>query len=350
MKLNRLTLKERLEILDKLERNVPIKDLMREYKVGQSTIYDVKYKKERLKKLAAAQLSSGTAQCDIALNRKRICGVQHEQLDAAVFDWYKKQRSSGLQRVRGTELRNAAMNFAKLLEIKDFNASPGWLFKFYRRHGIGNRRVMGEVGSGDMEPFKEKLKQPVTENDIKSDEENVMVDDISDWLEVNIHEPGHGVRTNEEILAPVESTKAETLMSEPNSDDNFEEISWRKLSEIKTHFDAIINFMGKTDILRLMPYDPHFREARSIVIEEIQRRTVKRQTTVGDWLKLSSSEEKRPAASNLSTNPSLEPSTTSVTSAASLPDGTGVDPSSPPPCSTPDVPLLKVEEEGSGDE
>lgn len=169
MKLNRISVKQKLEILDKLERGVSVKSLMDEYKVGQSTIYDVKYAKEKLKKLASER-EVGPAS-DVALSRTRMCGVKYDKLDEAVYDWYREQKSTGLKCVRGTEIRGAARKFAELFEIENFQASSGWLFKFYARHDIGNKKMVGESGSADVEavePFKEKLKKICLDNDIES--------------------------------------------------------------------------------------------------------------------------------------------------------------------------------------
>lgn len=135
----RMTLKQKLEILEKLEHNVPVKDLMAEYNVGQSTVYDVKYAKEKLMRAASEQIVDGRFS-QVFLQSRRIMHLGwHNKLDAAVFDWYKKMKSCGLETVRGVEIRNAALKFASIMGIENFHASPGWLYRFYHRHGIWHR-------------------------------------------------------------------------------------------------------------------------------------------------------------------------------------------------------------------
>lgn len=57
--------------------------------------------------------------------------------------------SKWIAKNKGTEKQTAAKNIARLFVI--FTASPGWLFKTYHWHGLGNLCVSGEAGSIDME-------------------------------------------------------------------------------------------------------------------------------------------------------------------------------------------------------
>lgn len=62
------------------------------------------------------------------------------------------------------------MNAARSLGINNFTASPGWLLKFNRQHGIDNHHISVEAASADLdavELFKEKLHE-LMENDIRS--------------------------------------------------------------------------------------------------------------------------------------------------------------------------------------
>lgn len=70
-------------------------------------------------------------------------------------------------------------------------------------------------------------------------------------------------------------------------------MSRNKLFDIRNFFHTIINFLGETDILRMIPYDYHLRMAHSILIDEIQKHTIKRQTTISNYFK-------RPSTSDIS--------------------------------------------------
>ncbi|XP_042217412.1 uncharacterized protein LOC121863017 [Homarus americanus] len=160
---NRLTLKEKLEILKKLENRVPVKVLKEEYKVGMSTIYDVKYAAEKLRR--QEQKSLLEASLEPTLSRTRLGSVRFAKVDAAVYDWYKQQRASGIA-LRGIDVREAAQRFAILLNVPDFRGSFGWLYKFYKRHGINTKRVAGEIAPADVATVQQ-LQQLMRDNDIQ---------------------------------------------------------------------------------------------------------------------------------------------------------------------------------------
>ena len=65
-------------------------------------------------------------------------------------------RSSGLA-VRGVEIQAAAERLAINVDINNFKASPGWLFRFKRRHNMTNKKIYGESLSANnetVEPFR----------------------------------------------------------------------------------------------------------------------------------------------------------------------------------------------------
>lgn len=83
----------------------------------------------------------------------------------------QKETHANCVAVRCTEIKNAAGHFAELLEFLDLKASSGWLYRFYKRHGFGNKSVTGESGSVDaaaVGPFKECLQEICREHHVKS--------------------------------------------------------------------------------------------------------------------------------------------------------------------------------------
>lgn len=62
------------------------------------------------------------------------------------------------------------------------------------------------------------------------------------------------VRASEEILADMETSQGESPPPEGTVEEKVQELPQKKLSEIRTCFKTIINFLGKTNILR-MSYD-----------------------------------------------------------------------------------------------
>ncbi|XP_076043979.1 jerky protein-like isoform X1 [Oratosquilla oratoria] len=154
----RLSLATKLEIIEKLEKGENHTKLMEEYNIKKTQIYEIRKKKEELKKLKLqAEVCSVTGKSKM-LSLKSQKKPKFEKLDQAVYKWYKQQRAEGLP-VRGPELRSAAMRFAERLEVPDFSASDGWLSRFSRRHDVRKKRILGERCSADyksVKPFVEK--------------------------------------------------------------------------------------------------------------------------------------------------------------------------------------------------
>lgn len=72
-----------------------------------------------------------------------------EKLHAMLFDWFKEECANFVA-VQFTEIRSTTQTFAKMMDMPDFQASAGWLYKFNKRHGISNRHVMTENASVDV--------------------------------------------------------------------------------------------------------------------------------------------------------------------------------------------------------
>ena len=128
------------------------------------------------KKEILAQLDSGTRQCDIAKkygmssstvatilkyrskienvdcqpSRKRMrCSTvaeKGEELDEALFKWFKQARSLNIP-ISGPILLTQADQIATELGIDDFVPSNGWLHRFKGRKGISCKVISGESAS-----------------------------------------------------------------------------------------------------------------------------------------------------------------------------------------------------------
>ncbi|XP_007903916.2 tigger transposable element-derived protein 7-like [Callorhinchus milii] len=150
-----VTVATKLEILKKFNEGLSVKTIMVQYGLGKSTVYDIKYAKEKILKFAEEQDSDVTVR-----KRTRMDPAKFKDIEDATFKWYKQQSAAGVT-VRGTELQQAAKRFAQILEKENFVASSGWLHRFKIRHGLHNNKLTGEATSTDIGavgPFKEKLK------------------------------------------------------------------------------------------------------------------------------------------------------------------------------------------------
>lgn len=130
----RLTVKQRLDILEEFESGADINMLAVKYGTDDLGIMCVLESKERLKKFASNHVDYA-----VRVNMKR---PKFEKLDYALHEWFQNQRKSG-NVVTNTMLRMKALSLHKTLYNMNGNkgyfiASMCWIKNFKRRFGIPN--------------------------------------------------------------------------------------------------------------------------------------------------------------------------------------------------------------------
>lgn len=162
-----LTIKEKCDILDRLNRNETFSSLASEYGVGRSTIYDIKKNHEKIKKFVS------TTDCGPG-KRQTLKKAEHPEVEEALYMWFLQERNRHAP-ISGPMLAMKAKFFYKEITKKDdFVASKGWLERFKSRHGIRLMTITGEKLSNDatcIEPFKLRFLQKV--NDLNLDPSQV---------------------------------------------------------------------------------------------------------------------------------------------------------------------------------
>ena len=150
-----LTISAKLELLKKLDSGCSVAKVCEEYGVKKQAVSDIRKARGKLEAFAVKFDGSATKdRSGIVHKRKHMKVCSSKDLEEAVFKWYTQERSVKVN-VRGTDLLNAAFKLAKHMGI-EFSGSTGWLWRFRKRHGIGNKKVQGESGSADteaVEPF-----------------------------------------------------------------------------------------------------------------------------------------------------------------------------------------------------
>lgn len=149
-----LSLKDKLCVLEKLEKGASVASICAQYGIAKQTVSDLRKKKDEIRKFVL-KFNVEKETSDV----KRMRLPLDQSLDDAVYRWFCQLRSSGLA-VRGVEIQAAAERLAKNLDINNFKASSGWLFRFRRRHNMTNKKICGESLSADdetVEPFRKKL-------------------------------------------------------------------------------------------------------------------------------------------------------------------------------------------------
>lgn len=92
---------------------------------------------------------------------KRARGPQHEEIDKALLDWFRKARSKNIP-ITGPMLQEKATRIAEALDVsgEQFKASNGWLDHFKKRTGIKAKFISGEsedVREETVDSWKERL-------------------------------------------------------------------------------------------------------------------------------------------------------------------------------------------------
>ncbi|CAG5054268.1 unnamed protein product [Parnassius apollo] len=153
-----LTIKEKCDILDRLNRNESFSSLASEYGVGRSTIYDIKKKKhEKIKQFVS------TTDCGPG-KRQTLKKAEHPEVEEALYMWFLQERNRHAP-ISGPMLAMKAKYFYKeIIKKDDFLASRGWLERFKSCHGIRLMTITGEKLSNDatcIESFKLRFLQKV---------------------------------------------------------------------------------------------------------------------------------------------------------------------------------------------
>ncbi|XP_071552203.1 tigger transposable element-derived protein 4-like isoform X2 [Panulirus ornatus] len=124
---NGISLEVKIEIIKRINSGEKQSDMAEEYMVNRSTIKSIMKK------------SSSYLQCwkkgMFHPDSKRLKGPKREDIEAALYSWYKQAIAIGAP-VSGPILCSKALAFASKLGHIDFKATHGWLDRFKKRKNI----------------------------------------------------------------------------------------------------------------------------------------------------------------------------------------------------------------------
>ncbi|XP_041979219.1 jerky protein homolog-like [Aricia agestis] len=153
-----LTIKEKCEILQRIDRSETMSKLAQEYGIGRATIFDIKKNRHKIE-----EFLSSTSECDVN-KRKSLKKACHPEVEEALYTWFQ-QETNAHNPISGPMLTEKAKFFYnKITGKNDFIASSGWLDKFKTRYGI--RLTCGKGSKSDVEPFKKKFLLKLQEMDL----------------------------------------------------------------------------------------------------------------------------------------------------------------------------------------
>ncbi|XP_053989837.1 jerky protein homolog-like, partial [Hylaeus volcanicus] len=156
-----LNLKQKVDILSKLDKGVNGTKLATEYGVTKSTISYIKSKK--------SEILSSVTNTNKDADLKRLRKPDFPELEEKLYAWFRDQRERNCP-VNGVLLKAKAKDlFPKLYPDRDaesFQASDGWFHKFKKRVGIRFLKICGEKLDCDHEavrPFLNRLNAKIDE-------------------------------------------------------------------------------------------------------------------------------------------------------------------------------------------
>lgn len=127
---NFLSLKDKAEILQRLDQGALASNLAREYGISKSTVSRFKKKKDVIQQAVTTTFPNNT-------ERRTMRGTLYKKTEAALYQWYLAQKQKNVN-VTSSMLREKAQVFYNQCEETNYSfcASAGWLNKFRRRYGI----------------------------------------------------------------------------------------------------------------------------------------------------------------------------------------------------------------------
>lgn len=140
-KRKRLTLKEKIDILDVAEKEkLSVRSIAERYKVGKTQIGQLLKEKDEIRKQWITNANENS--------KNKFRKTETSEIDEAVMRWFRSVRAKNIP-VSGVLLQEKAREVGQSLGIETFKASNGWLEKFQRRHNISFKAICGEEKSVD---------------------------------------------------------------------------------------------------------------------------------------------------------------------------------------------------------
>lgn len=124
------SLKEKIEIINKVKGGVSKASISREYGIPQGTVKG--WFTEEAKLNSFVDKLDG----DTGLTRKKTRLGKNEEVDNDLYTWFLRKRSEGVIPSRSV-LKSQAEKFHENMNLDgSFKASDGWLWRWQKRHGI----------------------------------------------------------------------------------------------------------------------------------------------------------------------------------------------------------------------
>lgn len=126
-----LTIKQKLELIERFEKGESTTELAQDYGIGVQTVRDIRKNKTKFEEFVGdCESIAGPSK------RKTMKKSTFEDLDFALLQWFRQKRAAGIA-VTGPECIDQAKLLHEVLGLGgNFTASTGWLTRFKQRYGI----------------------------------------------------------------------------------------------------------------------------------------------------------------------------------------------------------------------
>ena len=158
------SIKEKLEIVARIRNGQSQCKVARETGIAESTVRGWLKDEDKLRKFV------DTVEDGDGLRRKKARQAKDDTLDRAVLNWFVQERHTGLP-INGPVLKAQAEVLDQAINGPDSNfaASNGWLWRWQKRHGVKQLKIVGEKRSADTDgaaQFPAKLLTYIDEHDL----------------------------------------------------------------------------------------------------------------------------------------------------------------------------------------
>lgn len=160
---NEVPLLMKINAIHEAQRGTSVDDIANELKVHHTTVRSWIKNKEKLLRCSS----------EITKTRRRFRKQQHDNINRAVWIWFKQARASGVP-ITGPMVQAKALKFSS--QFKDgnnFTASNGWLRSWKNHFSISSKVICGEKLSADTQavhPFQQKFLDLVKKEGLTPDQ------------------------------------------------------------------------------------------------------------------------------------------------------------------------------------
>jgi len=162
----KLFFSQKLDILNDIKENIPVKVICAKYNVHKSTITRIRNNSDKIYDFAKQTIVPVT-------KVKRITKVTMHDTEKAVYNWFLNERMKH-NTVSDTMLQLKALEFHKELNANvKFEGSHGWVQRFKKRHSIRLFKICGEKVSSNessVRKFLENFANMVREQNLVTDQ------------------------------------------------------------------------------------------------------------------------------------------------------------------------------------